>query len=322
MDSIRVVTPGVHVPKWALRSSFSPDTTISTHATQSDAIAAGRKSLTPGGGLIRVCGLDGQLRSNIRAPAQQQQDTGPLPDSAPSKSSADPGPPLVAGANIAFSVLANASGETHDANEDGRDDGEAALTSLLDTRDGSPANLFFKGTGQGINLTLSVVLPALAAFGVVYLQGAETLGATYWTVYLATIAWSGGISVATFVGILGPVGWSAGHYLATIGGGFGVSSVLAGVVGGPTIATPTALASPELYRIFAPIPKNREGFLAIAFMLLAIVIWYVAVAGVATYGLLGLFLGAVVGVAIGWQAAHRVKTTLMRQAQLPGASPS
>ncbi|MCY7289586.1 MAG: hypothetical protein LH624_15420 [Cryobacterium sp.] len=98
--------------------------------------------------------------------------------------------------------------------------------------------------------------------------------------------------------------------------------MLAGVVGGPTIATPTALASPELYRIFAPIPKNREGLLAIAFMLLAIVIWYVAVAGVATYGLLGLFLGAVVGVAIGWQAAHRVKTTLMRQAQLPGASSS
>ncbi|TFD70498.1 DUF2188 domain-containing protein [Cryobacterium sp. Hb1] len=317
MGSIRVVIFGAQEVAWELRSSFGADATISTHATQRDAIAAGRTSLMPAGGMIVVYGLDGQIRRNIRVPERESLGTRPSPNSAVSKSSAAPLSPLVAGADIASSVWAHANGGTHDANEDGRDDGEVALTSLLDTNDGSPANLFFKGTGRGINLLLILLLPGLAAFVGVSIQGTEVLGTTYWTVYLATIAWSGGISVASFVGFLSPQGWGAGHYLGTILGGFAVSSGVAGIIGGSTIASPATLALPELHRLLVVTPKNKQGGLALLFMMLLFVIWLVALAGLATYGPLGLILGAVVGVAIGWQAAHRVQTALLRQAQQP-----
>jgi hypothetical protein len=321
MENVRVVAPGGKAAKWAVRTSFRPDATISTHVTQRDAIDAARLDLGPGGGVIRVCGVDGQLRRTMRVAAREAV-AGDVSHTDLRQRSPSASPSRFADvADIAFSVKANARGEEHDIDGDGRDDGEAALSRLLDTNDGSPAMLFFKGTGWAINVLLSLVLPLLAAYLGISFRGAETLGTTYWTVYIATIAWSGGVSIASFVFFLRPKKWTGAQYGATIAGGFAASNCVAAAVGGATMASASTLAVPELYRVFWLVPRNRQGAAAILIMFLLFFIWLVAAAGFAAYGLIGLVLGFIVGVAIGWLAAHRVRAPARHRSQPSGAPP-
>lgn len=322
MENIRVVIPGAHHSKWEVRRSFSAGPVISSHATQRDAIAAARLSLLPTGGQIKVCGLEGRWRRTIGVPAERVVDGEASGAGSATKPSDGPRSVAFDGADIAASAMAHAHGQTYDADGDGRDDGEAAVGRLLDTRDQSPSSMFFRGMDWAVSITLALVLPALAAFLGISIQGSELLGSTYWTVYLATIAWSGGVSVAVFFAALRPPGWGAWHYLGALGGGFALSNVVAAVLGGATMATPSNLAIPSLYRTFTVVPKNRQGLIGLVIIVLGFLVWCVVLAGLASYGVFGLLLGAGVGAVIGWQAAHRVKVAMAAKGQrLPGEVP-
>ncbi|WP_091227143.1 DUF2188 domain-containing protein [Microbacterium sp. 3J1] len=312
MSDSRVVRPAGG--GWEVASALVRGTSSSTHATQTEAIDAARLQLARTGGEIRICGRDGLIRRTIRTPARPTtptatQSSPPVPAAAPASppASVDPVAGLEDAAAVLDSMRANAKGERFDADGDGQDDGEAVVTRILAANDGSPTSLFFQGAGAFITLVLLVVLPALAAVLGISIRGSEALGSTYWTVFVATLAWSGGIAFATFVFRLKPAGWDVGMGTLVVGAGFSVSSMLAALLGGATMLVPSNLALPDLYRVFVQAPKNRQTLFAAIIVIVAGLIWFIFLAGLASYGVVGLFLGAVAGVAIGLQAAHRVR---------------
>lgn len=315
MSESRVVRPSQNGSGWEVASAVHRGSTFSVHPTQTAAISAARSQVTASGGDVRVCGRDGLVRHNIRVDRPSPLPAAPPPSAAtppppPARREIDPASFVDDAGTVIQSLRSNSRGERLDDDGDGTDDGEAIVTRVLDSGDNSATSLFFRGSGAFITIVLGIVLPLAATFLGIRIQGLDALGASYWTVFVATLAWSGGIAFATFVFRLKPSGWDATGGVLVIGAGFSASSILAAVMGGVTMTPPSALVIPDAYRILIQMPKNRQTLIALLFVVVGFLIWFILLAGLASYGLVGLILGALAGLAIGLQAAHRIRQTL------------
>ncbi|KNY05951.1 DUF2188 domain-containing protein [Microbacterium sp. GCS4] len=325
MADIRVVRPSPAGRGWEVAHDLARSPAISTYETEADAIGAARSFLAPRGGEIRLCGADGLIERVIRTPPHASAPPAPTPPAPPhplphATPAAPPPPPpppepsepldpaaAVADAATLFdSMRAGARGERLDADGDGEVDGQSIAERALSTGDGSPASSFFRAGSLAITVTLTIVLPLLATTAGMRLEGTAILGDSWWTVFAATLAWSGGIAIAVFVFLSRRTGWTMTRRGLVVAGGFSLSSIIAGLFGGTTLAAPS-LSLAEVQRIIIQSPKNRQTLAVAAVALAVYLVWLVALAGLATYGFWGLALGALAGVMVGVQAAHRVR---------------